>query len=186
MKFRTAREWDEQLWSAIEPVYKQAFTHGRKNKKIVKRLLDENRGFLHVGIKDLEVVAMALSATLEDLNGLLIDYLGVKQDKRTKGIGTQFVNYIKEWAMQAKYDGIVIEVESDIKHEPENHPNVRRIRFWEKCGFRITDYLHDYKIVPELYRAMYLNLNSTVPLTKNGEALFPHIAEYHKRAWGGK
>lgn len=186
MEFHTAGDWNEQLWDALEGVYKQAFSHGRKNKSIVKRLLDSGDSFLHVGVEDSEIVAMALSAKLEHLNALLIDYLGVREDRRRQGIGARFVDYITGWAVEHGYDGVVIEVESETEQEPDDHPNAKRIRFWEGCGFHITDYIHDYQVVPELYRAMYLNLTPTAQLPEQGEVLFPHIARYHKKAWGGR
>ncbi|MFB5189012.1 GNAT family N-acetyltransferase [Alicyclobacillus fastidiosus] len=186
MEFRTAGNWNEPLWDALEVVYQQAFSHGTKSKTIVRRLLDSGDSFLHVGMEGSDVVAMALSAKLHDLNALLIDYLGVREDRRRHGIGAQFVDYIKEWAVQEGYDGLVIEVESEREQEPDDHPNAKRTRFWDKCGFHTTSYIHDYKVVPELYRAMYLNFTPKSELPEHGEELFSHIARYHKKAWGGK
>ena len=126
---------------------------------------------------------MALTANLGDLNALLIDYFGVRKDQRSQGIGTQFVSYIKNWAMDTGYSGIVIEVASDFG-KLADHQNVRRVRFWKKCGFQITDYLHQYKGVYELYRAGYLNLTPQSNLPTTGEVLFRYITQYHGTAWG--
>ena len=51
MYFRTTCDWDEGFWDALEGVYKQAFINGRKNRHIVKKLLNQGQGCLHVGIE---------------------------------------------------------------------------------------------------------------------------------------
>lgn len=186
MDFYTADCWDALVWQEIQDVYRQAFSHGRKNEHVVKKLLDRRKAFLHVGTENAEVIAMALTADLRNLHALLIDYIGVLEDKRSQGMGAQFVNEITMWARQQGYDGIVIEVESEVEPKPEAHPNMRRVRFWEKCGFQMTDYIHDYKIVPELYKAMVLNFTSSTELPTDGKVLFRHIADYHRMAWGEK
>lgn len=184
MDFYTTDSWNALVWSKIEDVYRQAFSHGRKNEHVVKKLLDRRKAFLHVGTCHSEVIAMALTADLPDIQALLIDYIGVREDKRSQGIGTQFVDAIETWARQKGYDGIIIEVESKVEPEPDDHPNKRRVRFWEKCGFQLTDYIHDYKIVPELYKTMVLNFSLDRPLLTDGKILFRYISDYHRLAWG--
>ena len=85
--------------------------------------------------------------------------------------------------MDTGYSGIVMEVVSDFG-KTADHQNVRRVRFCQECGFQITDYLHQYKGVYELYRAGYLNLTLESNLPTTGEVLFRHIIQYHAMAWG--
>lgn len=183
MEFRTVDHWDEELWLLAEPVYVQAFPkHGRKNRQIIQRLFEKEVAFLHVAIERSEVIAMALTGRLDDLNALLIDYLAVRKDLRGQGIGRVFMGLIRDWTVnEAHFDGILIETEAEISES-----NINRIRFWESCGFTLTDYVHHYIWVPEPYRAMYLNLHPTKALPTDGETLFRYITRFHSKAYRGK
>lgn len=74
--------------------------------------------------------------------------------------------------------GIIVEVEAE-----ETPENLGRIRFWEACGFRLTDYVHPYIWVPEPYRAMALSFPYREPLPLDGRELFAGIIRFHERAY---
>jgi len=83
------------------------------------------------------------------------------------------------WAQSSGlYDTIIIEVEAD-----KNPENLARIYFWEKCGFILTEYVHDYIWVPEIYQAMYLPLVPDTSTLKNGKELFKFIERFHKASF---
>jgi RimJ/RimL family protein N-acetyltransferase len=110
---------------------------------------------------------------------LLIDYLAVDRKLRNQGIGMQMILYIKDWALKQKnLESIIIEVEAD-----QNSENHKRIQFWEKSGFTLTDYIHQYIWVPEPYQAMYLKLLPDSKLPVNGEDLFKFIGHFHKASF---
>ncbi|WP_119149614.1 N-acetyltransferase [Cohnella faecalis] len=89
------------------------------------------------------------------------------------------VGAIRQWAKSdGRVQGIIVEVEAE-----DNEENRSRIRFWERCGFTLTDYVHRYVWVPETYRAMYAKLDSDSSMPEDGKRLFGHITSYHNRAF---
>ncbi|TVY02010.1 GNAT family N-acetyltransferase [Cohnella terricola] len=184
MKHQTTNQWDDKLWAASEPVYREAFPeHGRKSEAIIRRMFNRALCTLHVWSLEDATVAMALTAYDERTWTLIIDYIAVNQAWQGRGIGRSCVERIRDWAaaVQPECRGIIIEVEAERTEE-----NAKRIRFWEGAGFKLTDYVYAYIWVPETYRAMTLSLNSAEPLTSDGKELFKAITRYHERAYRGK
>ncbi|TMV47598.1 GNAT family N-acetyltransferase [Paenibacillus mesophilus] len=180
MEYIATDEWDETLWREAERIYNKAFPeHGRKSAEIIRRMFDKGMCTLHTAADRREMVAMALTGIDKQAEALLIDYIAVKEEARGKGYGRTFLSHIRDWAeTEAHCRGIIVEVEA----EP-SEANRRRIRFWERCGFRLTDYVHHYIWVPEPYRAMYLNFHADNPLPGDGEALFRSITRFHRKAY---
>ncbi|MDQ0243154.1 GNAT superfamily N-acetyltransferase [Bacillus fengqiuensis] len=182
MEFQTVDYWNDALWQKAESIYHQTFKQGAKKEQIIRRLFERQRCFLHVAIDNDKAVAMALTGKLESINALLIDYLAVREDIRRQGVGQKLMDYIKNWAAtEEKVDSLIIEVEAEI-----NETNLNRIRFWEKAGFQLTDYVHQYIWVPEPYRAMYLKINPAKTLPTEGKRLFNYITQFHRAAYKGK
>ncbi|QMV39870.1 GNAT family N-acetyltransferase [Cohnella cholangitidis] len=184
MEFQSTDQWDERLWSKAEKVYHEAFPeHGRKTRAIVRRMFDRGLCTLNTWSEDDEVVAMALTAFNARAGVLIIDYLAVRQAWRHKGIGRLCIENIRDRALAIMPDcrGIVIEVEAE-----ETKENADRIRFWEKVGFVLTEYIHSYIWVPETYRAMYLSFNSDTVGVEDGKWLFKAITAYHEQAYRNK
>ncbi|HYK73182.1 MAG TPA: GNAT family N-acetyltransferase [Pseudoneobacillus sp.] len=177
MNFITIDQWDEEIWRQASFIYTQAFgKSGAKPEKIIGNMFAKQLCFLHVVIKENEVIAMALTGKLEGTKALLIDYLAVRDDYRNQGIGHKLLHYIKGWCItQGNFDSIMIEVEAD--KTPEN---LKRIHFWEKSNFQLTDYIHQYIWVPEPYQAMYLKLLPEAKIPTKGEQLFQYIIHFHK------
>ncbi|MBS4211192.1 MULTISPECIES: GNAT family N-acetyltransferase [Neobacillus] len=182
MEFKTIDYWDEALWGKVFPIYEVAFAEkGAKPEKIVRNMFRKKLCFLHVGFLDNQAAVMAISGKLGRISALLIDYLAVQEAFQNQGIGNNMITYVKEWAAQeGQYESLVIEVESDLTPE-----NLARIRFWEKCGFTITDYIHHYIWVPEPYRAMFLKLVHGTALPESGEEIFKYIGVFHKKSFTG-
>ncbi|QHT61453.1 GNAT family N-acetyltransferase [Paenibacillus lycopersici] len=185
MEYRAYGQWDEEAWSAAEPIYKEAFPeHGRKNKAIVRRMLDRGISNLHVWRSGREPAAMALTAYDARTRLLVIDYIAVRRSMRRSGVGRRCIDDIRGWAIRTMPDcrGLVIEVEAE-----ENETNAERIRFWQRIGFRLTGYVHAYIWVPETYRAMYWPFEEVEPVLKDdGKSLFKAITRYHERAYRSK
>jgi N-acetylglutamate synthase-like GNAT family acetyltransferase len=137
---------------------------------------------LHTLVDQSEVIAMALTGLNKNVKALIIDYIAVRKDLRNKGYGRMFMDYIKAWAeITARCKGIIIEVESETTRE-----NSQRIRFWEQCGFQLTDDCHHYIWVPEQYRAMFMSFHKDSPLPNDGKTLFNYITQFHKEAYRGR
>jgi GNAT superfamily N-acetyltransferase len=190
LKFRTIDDWDEELWNEAEEVYEQAFpAHSRKKRATIMSMFARRLCRLHTAsTRDQEgrhrVVAMAISATAEEANALIVDYLAVREDVRGQGVGRRFMECIARWASdEMNLDGIIIEAETDSNEGAATPTNIARIRFWQACGFALTDYVHHYTQVPEPYQAMVLRLRPDADLPDDGEALFRYITGFHRQAY---
>jgi GNAT superfamily N-acetyltransferase len=198
--------WDEALWRQAEPIYDRAFPRqGRKTERNLRHVVRQGIGRVHVAFAGSapaasaeggpvataggepaamiggETVAMAVTGTLEGGKGLLIDYLAVSEERRGQGIGKAFVDAFKQRAVELwGCEYMLIEIEAE-----ETPENCSRLRFWQRCGFRATDYVHRYIWVPELYRAMVLPLRADADVSDDGEDLFRRITAFHKQAYRG-
>ncbi|MBB3113572.1 RimJ/RimL family protein N-acetyltransferase [Paenibacillus phyllosphaerae] len=133
--------------------------------------------FVQLLIDGDEVIAMSLSGYSHDRESVIIDYLTLKAERRGQHIGSLFMDQIKLWCQDQCLKSIIIEVEADPTPE-----NLARIRFWERCGFQLTSYVHHYIWVPEPYQAMQAILDPSTILA-DGEALFRHITTFHRKAY---
>lgn len=183
MRHQVTEEWNEEMWLQAEPIYQEGFPeHGRKNRKLIKRMFERGLCALHVWHVQGVPTAMALTGMDRKENLLVIDYIAVRGSVRGKGLGLGCLQDLKTWAQAKSCRGIVIEAEADPSAE-----NERRIAFWVKAGFTLTDYVHAYIWVPETYRAMYLSLDTENPVKslEQGQNLFKAILRYHEKAYRG-
>ena len=180
MDIRMTESWDARLWQLAKPVYERAFpAEGRKTEAIIRRMLERGIGQLHVAVRDGQAQAMALTGRSPDGKAMLIDYLAVREELRGRGIGRHFVAALRHRAERDEgRSGIIIEVEAESTPD-----NLGRVRFWQSCGFRLTEYVHHYRWVPEPYRAMVLPFRDDAGLPIDGEGLFRYINEFHARAY---
>ncbi|UOK61000.1 GNAT family N-acetyltransferase [Paenibacillus sp. OVF10] len=110
---------------------------------------------------------------------LIIDYLAVDQKLRGLGIGTWMLEQLRAWALREhEIKGIIIEAESGTTGAHQE-----RIQFWQRNGFILTSYVHQYRMVPEPYQAMMLPLDRSTHVPDDGEALFRYINAFHKVAY---
>ncbi|MDR6123466.1 GNAT superfamily N-acetyltransferase [Bacillus sp. SLBN-46] len=180
MNYQTYDQWNDEIWADAGFIYKQAFKEkGAKPEEIIRNMFQKGICFLHVGYMEDQIVAMALTGKLNELDALLIDYLAVHPDFQNRGLGKKMVKYIHEWSL-SNFDALIIEVEAE--KTPEN---LKRIHFWQKCGFTLTDYIHRYIWVPEPYKAMYIQTKSRHK-EFTGEDLFKHIGKFHKASFHRK
>ncbi|MFL6555438.1 MAG: GNAT family N-acetyltransferase [Bacillus sp. (in: firmicutes)] len=183
MEFKTINQWDAQLWNEqVSPIYHQAFDgKGAKPDKIIQNMFRKQICFLHIGIVENQVVSMALTGKLAGTDAVIIDYLAVHSKWQHRGIGRQMMRYIQQWSLTTgQIKSLVIEVES--ADTPET---AARNQFWEKSGFTLTAYIHDYVWVPESYRAMYCKLVPDTNIPEHGEELFKYIERFHKASYQG-
>lgn len=181
MRFETLGRLDDRLWPAALELYHEAFPKGSKPDRIIEATFEKGFGLLYAGLEENgRMDAMAFAGIARETNALLIDYLAVREELRGRGIGARFVAEIVRDARERKLDGIIIEAEAD--PEPDN---LARIRFWERCGFTATEYVHQYVWVPEPYRALYLSFGTNPNFPTDGKELFRHIGGFHSLAFRG-
>lgn len=185
LEFRTYRQLDTPDWPAALALYHRSFPAGRKPDAILAGMFAKGMSELHTATLPhaRELAAMAVTGVIPAANLLLIDYLAVQEQLRGGGIGRRFVRRLAEWAREdMRLSGMLLEAEAE--PGPDNE---RRIRFWESCGFTLTDYVHRYRWVPETYRAMYLPFGEDQALREQardgGRALFRYIESFHKQAF---
>ncbi|RSK27540.1 GNAT family N-acetyltransferase [Bacillus sp. HMF5848] len=180
MKMVTLDQWDEETWKLVAPLYEEAFgTSSAKPKHVIQHMLSTNLGYLHVLYEHEKAIAMAITGIVNNGHLLIIDYLTVLSSYRSQGKGRKVFELIKVWGQTKKsVSNIIIEVEA----EP-TPSNLARIRFWEKCGFILTEYIHSYKWVPETYQAMFLEIRKDSSFPKKGEDLFKFITLFHKASF---
>ncbi|MFS0837484.1 GNAT family N-acetyltransferase [Paenibacillus sp. 1P03SA] len=183
MNIITTTQWNEELWREAEPLYNEAFPdHGRKPIPIIRQMFERKLCFLHLGITRGKTAAMAITGELPSVGALLIDYIAVRQECRGQGTGRHFIEELKNWTREERgLSGMLIEAEAG---DGPGHRSRRR--FWEACGFHLTDYVHEYSWVPESYQAMYVNLSPEGKLPADGRLLFECITDFHKRSYQRK
>ncbi|MFC0215881.1 GNAT family N-acetyltransferase [Paenibacillus chartarius] len=177
--------WDAAWWAKAEPIYDHAFPkEGRKPERVIRSLLERGVGSLYVLTEEGEPVAMAIAGIVRkhERRALVIDYLAVAARRREEGYGRELIGRLKQQVGQEQpLDMLVIEVEAE--DTPDNRG---RIRFWQRCGFQLTSYVHTYIWVPEPYRAMVLPLRQGAGVPLDGETLFSYITDFHQRAYRGR
>lgn len=177
----TMDQWNESLWLQIEQMYFEAFPSGAKPAGILRSMLERRVAYLHAGRSQGQLVAMAVTGIVGQAGEqkLIIDYLAVRAEMRGTGVGTRFLEQIRQWAaLEHHIQGIIIEAESGTS---ESHKE--RIHFWERNGFILTDYIHQYIWVPEPYQALMLPLDGSEVTPEDGEALFRYINAFHSKAY---
>lgn len=187
VELQTSADWNQELWDRILPIYEASFPkHIRKPERIVRNMLQNMNAFLHIGISEGQPCSMALTGLSADQRLLIVDYLAVSPSLREHGIGKKTVAALADWAREHYgINGLLLEAEIDDSEEGRN-----RLRFWQRCGFESTDYIHSYVWVPEKYRAMLLDLQNenerTIrPLGRDGKKLFEHIETFHELSFKG-
>ncbi|NHN31330.1 GNAT family N-acetyltransferase [Paenibacillus agricola] len=180
MEFYTTDKWDEDIWTQAGSIYRQAFeASASKTEAIIRRVIQRKLGHLHFAKEGSDMTAMALTGKLEGIDALVIDYIAVREDRRSQGTGQLFLDYILSWARNSEHcDGVVVEIEY------EDSPFYqKRVHFWQQSDFLLTSYVHTYKWVPEKYQAMYLIIEQSAQIPTEGELLFEHITEFHEKAY---
>ncbi|MFD2611745.1 GNAT family N-acetyltransferase [Paenibacillus gansuensis] len=184
MEFFTTDQWDSQLWERAENVYHQSFAaHTRKKRAVIQSMFQKQMCFLHIGADHTtgETLAMAISGRTSHPRVLLIDYIGVAPERRSTGIGTSFMNLLKDWALRTGgFTTLLIEAEAGTTAEDE-----KRHHFWQANGFILTDYVHNYIWVPEPYQAMYCKMTPDPSVPEDGPSLFRSITAFHRKAYRG-
>ncbi|MGF6355077.1 GNAT superfamily N-acetyltransferase [Paenibacillus sp. 4624] len=181
LEFTTIKTWNEALWKRMERIYHEAFPSGAKTKGILRSMLNRGIGYLHMGVHQGEVVAMAVTGLVGEGEErlLVIDYLAVEQKLRGSGIGTWMLKQLRAWVTREYgVEGIIIEAESGT-----TEAHLKRIQFWQRNGFVLTSYVHQYSMVPEPYQAMKLPLGRSKRVNDDGESIFRYINAFHKVAY---
>ena len=87
-------------------------------------------------MEDGEILGYAMMWLADEPDSALLDYLGVLRGKRDRGLGGRLLGLL-----QGRYRQLFGEAEAPESEDPEeNGLRRRRLGFYERSGFRITDY----------------------------------------------
>lgn len=119
---------------AIE-IYVNSFPpNERHTEEVVKRRLEKGLYKMFAGHLNDKVVAMALIYPLKNTDFILFDYMAVKREDRSKGIGTELVkallNILRK-DLNDKY--LILEVENP-KYGNNKIERERRVKFYRQFG----------------------------------------------------
>lgn len=141
----------------------------RKPFSTMAALMDEGAYEPIAFWEDDELVAYALLWTAPETGHVLLDYLGVTSARRGCGIGGQVLTELDQ-ATKGRWDGILAEVEAPQEGAPEYEQQVRRIRFYERCGYRYAGY--DVGLFGVHYRMYVCNGQDQNQLMRDQEAIY--------------
>ena len=141
---------------------------------------------LYVPLGFWEGEAMTAYALLWQAPGVryaLLDYLGVTAEKRGGGIGSRVLKELEQ-AGRERWNGVLAEVEAPDPTSPDYEQQTRRIRFYERCGYRYAGYdiglfgVH-YKVYAQgdLDAARMMADQSTIYRTELKPALFEQVVQ---------
>lgn len=120
-----------------------------KPLKGMLRLMDQGRYAPLRVTENGEQVGYAMVWLPPEENGALLEYLGVSPALRNGGYGGKILSLLME-----RYGQVFGEVEAPVSPDPaENDLRLRRIRFYERCGFRLLDY--DCALFGVHFKCMY-------------------------------
>ena len=129
------------------------------------------------------LVAYALLWKAPEVKYVLLDYLGVTAARRGGGIGSQALKALTD-VCRGRWDGILAEVENPDPASADYEQQTRRIRFYERCGYRYAGYdiglfgVH-YKVYAQgdLDAARMMADQSTIYRTELKPALFEQVVQ---------
>ncbi|MCL2775649.1 MAG: GNAT family N-acetyltransferase [Oscillospiraceae bacterium] len=132
LQIRDIRESD------YKPLYSQMkrdFLHELAPYFAIKRNLENNiyNGFFLTEDTDKDI-GYAIITAPENLKYSLINYFAISSEHRSKGYGSEFLKII----LSRYFERIlVLEVDAPAKNAAPDDKDVRRIKFYERAGFRV-------------------------------------------------
>ena len=104
--------------------------------EVMEKLVNKEIYLFYGLYEKCELLGYAFLVTLDSY--ILIDYYATCKMHRSKGIGSKFLNLLKEEFKE--YDGMMVEVEKieDVSDESEKIIRKRRIDFYNTNGMRMT------------------------------------------------
>ena len=107
-----------------------------KSLGAMHRMMDRGLYEPLAAVEDGEILGYAMMWLSAEPDSALLDYLGVLRGKRDRGLGGQLLGLL-----QGRYRQLFGEAETpDSENQKENDLRRRRLGFYERNGFRITDY----------------------------------------------
>jgi len=107
----------------------------RQPLNVIRKRVLSGKEKLLVGIKDGKVVSFALLWKLKNSGFVLLDYLAVKREHRSKSIGRKFLKFISS-SLRPRGEKLIIEVD-DPSFGRNRQERERRVSFYKRRGAHI-------------------------------------------------
>jgi ribosomal protein S18 acetylase RimI-like enzyme len=122
---------------AIE-IYTNSFPESaRQPLSVIRKRVASRKERLLIGVSDNKVVAFALLWRLKGSGFVLLDYLAVKKELRSRSIGFKFMRFISS-SLRSSGEKLIIEVD-DPRFGRNKQEKERRVLFYKRCGSRVLN-----------------------------------------------
>lgn len=181
-------------------LYMEVFPHDWDYIPVIRRLIknkiNKNRKlYLLAAIKNYRIIGAILYSFWKDTQIGLLEYLFIKQNLRSKGIGTLLYKKMIKHINKLKGKYLIFSAARDEKFEKsitneEIKIRQRRLKFYEKLGarpiknFKYENPLHLSRI-QEDYHSPYLLLDTKFLDTIKGKDLYDLVKRNYKRFYYG-
>jgi GNAT superfamily N-acetyltransferase len=117
-------------------IYRDSFeASARQPLSVIRRRVSSRKEMLLVGIMGKRVICFALLWRLKGTGFVLLDYLAVKGEYRSRSIGSKFMRFIAS-AVRSSGEKLIIEVD-DPKFGRKRRERKRRVLFYKRCGAHV-------------------------------------------------
>ena len=187
MEIRKQIALGEREKRQIAEIYHHSFPASeRMDFDIVEKRVESKELLLFIAYSDMQIVGFGVVNTLSSGSACLFEYLAIRQDKQSLGIGSKLLSHI---IMALSSDdhvlGMLLEVEP-IEGAPPKEVSMRkkRIAFYERFGATRLDIVPNY-YMPDLSGSGYIPMSLMwLPLkAKESELSTKEIKEFIKRIY---
>ncbi|MEG0457490.1 MAG: GNAT family N-acetyltransferase [Oscillospiraceae bacterium] len=131
----------QENYNDIYNLFENSFPENeRRSRKNQEKLINNNYYNILTAIDEKnELLGFMFFWNFNDF--IYVEHFAINTEKRNMGLGGKFLDYLKQ-----NYNNIILEVE-----HPLEEMSIRRIGFYERCGFFINEY--DY-IQPAMQKGL--------------------------------
>lgn len=143
-------------FAAALDIYSEAFPDNEKHPlSRIRERVAGGRERLHVGLRDEQVVFMALLWPLRGTGFILLDYMATRADQRRQGIGSAFLQHLSG-PLRDNKQYLIMEVEN-AEHGDNTDQRRTRIAFYRRNGACLLQGLR--YILPPLQGSLATEMN---------------------------
>lgn len=128
---------------------------------MIEKLIESDQYLCYGFYNDLELLGYVFLVKPSQSGSILLDYLAVCSGNRSNGLGTEFIRILKE-KFSTDYVSLLAEVEHPDYSisEQDKKDRMRRIYFYQKNGFQVSDV--STRVLSDDYRIINLSLNGKI------------------------
>jgi len=181
-------------------LYMEIFPHDWDYIPVIRRLLNKNPNknrklYLLVAEENKRIIGGCLYSYWKDTKLGLLEYLFVKQNMRSKGIGSKLYLKMQKELKKKNCKHLIFNIANDKNFkksitEEEIKIRQRRLKFYEKLGARpINHFIYENPLrwcrIQEDYHPSYLAMDSNFSDKIIGGELYKIVRRFYKRFYYG-